>query len=149
MKGFPDLPPIWWVGSMAIIYLAKWLLPEAHLAPGTLDIAARIIQIVALGIILWAALWFWRKKTPIEPHYTPKTLIIEGPYRLSRNPIYLALVLITLSSAINHGSVIGLVATAALWTILDRRFAAKEEALLLQTFPEAAPEYLRETRRWI
>lgn len=113
------------------------------------DLVFMVLLLAALGIIAWAAFWFFRKKTPIEPHHTPKTLIVEGPFRLTRNPIYLALVLLTLASAIGHGSVFGLVAAAALWWVLDRRFAAPEEALLLATFGAEAQEYLARSKRWL
>ncbi|MDG1067882.1 MAG: isoprenylcysteine carboxylmethyltransferase family protein, partial [Sulfitobacter sp.] len=80
---------------------------------------------------------------------TPKTLIIEGPFRMTRNPIYLALVMLTVASALGHGSVIGLALAAGLWWILDRRFAAPEEALLRATFGSEAEEYLKDTKRWV
>lgn len=148
-KGFPDLPPIWWACSIAIIYLVNWAVPSWHFDIGILTGVSRIVFYAALAIIAWSAVWFWFKKTPIEPHHTPKTLIVEGPYRLSRNPIYLALVLLTVSSALGNGSVVGLICAGALWAILDRRFAAKEEVLLLQTFGDEATAYLKQTRRWI
>lgn len=149
MKGFPDLPPVWWSGSVAIIYLGEWFMPGLHFSAGLLTAISWVLLATALGIVGWSGLWFWRKKTPIEPHHRPKTLIVEGPYRLSRNPIYLALVMITLSSALGHGSVIGVAAAAGLWWVLDRRFAGPEEALLYVTFGAQAETYFRETKRWI
>lgn len=149
MKGFPDLPPIWWLGSMGVIYIAQWSLPQLHVAFGIFGLLSPVLFYGALAILAWSGLWFWRKKTPIEPHHTPKTLIKEGPYRLSRNPIYLALVMLTLASAIGKGSVIGLVAAAMLWRILDRRFAQTEETLLVDTFGDEARAYLAQTRRWL
>lgn len=149
MHKFPDMPPIWWAGSIAIIYLGKWLIPALHISSGVLSVVSWAMLATGLGLIGWAAFWFMRKKTPIEPHHTPKTLIVEGPFRLTRNPIYLALVLLTLASAVGHGSLIGLVAAAGLWWALDRRFAAPEEALLLTTFGAEAEDYLAQTKRWI
>lgn len=153
MKGFPDLPPIWWAGSIAVIHVAKWLLPNLHwdvaALNGALSIVSRGLFLAALFIIAWSAVWFWRKKTPIEPHHTPKTLIVEGPYTVSRNPIYLALVMLTVSSAIGHGSVIGLGCSVLLWAILDRRFATQEEAFLRQAFGDSADAYFAKTKRWL
>ena len=149
MKGFPDLPPIWWLGSIALIYAQTWLLPS-WLFPGPLfDMLSWIFLALALSLIAGSAVWFWRKRTPIEPHHTPKNLIVEGPYRLSRNPIYLSLVLLTCASALGHGSPFGIGVAALLWWVLDRRFAAREEALLLRTFGAEAEAYLARTRRWL
>ncbi|NNE52180.1 MAG: isoprenylcysteine carboxylmethyltransferase family protein [Sulfitobacter sp.] len=149
MKGYPDLPPIWWVGSIAVIYLGKWLLPWLHVGARVLTLASWILLGLALLLIGWSALQFFAKKTPIEPHHEPKALIVEGPYRISRNPIYLALVMLTLASALGHGSFIGLLSALGLWWVLDRRFAAPEEAMLLKTFGTEAEEFLRQTRRWL
>lgn len=149
MKGFPDLPPLWWLGSIALIYLGKWLFPALHVSSGFLNALSWLLLVAALAVLGWAGIWFLRKKTPIEPHHTPKTLIVEGPYRLSRNPIYLALVMLTVASALGHGSIIGLGLAAALWWVLDRRFAAPEEALLRATFGAEAEEYLGKTKRWL
>ena len=149
MRGFPDLPPIWWAASIAIIYLVKWIAPNLHWQSGLLDVVSQIVFYGALAVIAWSALWFWRRKTPIEPHHQPKNLIIEGPYRLSRNPIYLALVLLTLASALGHGSWVGLGMTVVLWWILDRRFARVEENMLIATFGDEATTYLSRTRRWV
>lgn len=149
MKGFPDLPPLWWLGSIAIIYAGKWLVPQMHFNAGLLTWVSWALLAAALALVGWSGLWFMRKKTPIEPHHTPKTLIVEGPYKMSRNPIYLALVLLTVSSAVGHGSLIGLFAAAGLWWVLDRRFAAPEEALLQATFGAQAQTYMSQTKRWI
>lgn len=149
MKGFPDLPPIWWAGSMLLVYIAEILVPALHFDVTGLRVAATVLLVLAIGLILWSAIQFWRKKTPIEPHHTPKTLIVEGPYRVSRNPIYLALVMITVAAALSRGSILGFGVAFGLWWVLDRRFASVEEAVLQQTFGAAATDYLAKTRRWV
>ncbi len=149
MKGFPDLPPLWWLGSIALIYLCEWVLPSTHFPMGVLSVLSWVVFVSAVAVIAWSGFWFVKKKTPIEPHHTPKILIIEGPYRLSRNPIYLALVMLAVASALGAGSVIGLAIAAGLWWILDRRFAAPEEVLLRAIFGAEAEAYLSSTKRWL
>lgn len=149
MKGFPDLPPLWWLGSIALIYLGKLLLPSVHFTGWLLTLVSWSALFAALGLIGWSGLLFWHNKTPIEPHHTPKALIAQGPYRFSRNPIYLALVMLTVASALGHGSLIGLAAAVGLWWVLDRRFAELEEALLRTTFGSEADAYLAKTKRWL
>ena len=149
MKQFPDMPPLWWLGSIALIYLGEWLFPSMHIKGGVFPAIYWILFWFSLGLLGWSALWFYRKETPIEPHRTPKTLIVEGPYTLTRNPIYLAFVMLTLSSALAHGSAFGVILAAVLWRVLDQRFAAPEEALLHQTFGPQAQECLAKTKRWL
>jgi hypothetical protein len=91
LKGFPDLPPVWLMGFMAAAWAIDRGLPLVEAFGPVYRVAGGLLMLAALGLIAWSALWFWRKKTTIEPHHTPTALIVEGPYRLSRNPIYLAL----------------------------------------------------------
>ncbi len=149
IKGFPDLPPLWWAGTIALIHGFARLVPDWHLSHRALDLLSWTVLVSALALIAWSGLWFWRKRTPIEPHHVPKALIVEGPYRLSRNPIYVALVLLTLASALGQGSAFGLILALALWKILERRFVLSEESALRATFGPEADAYLAQTRRWI
>lgn len=57
--------------------------------------------------------------------------------------------MLTVASALEAGSVFGLAITAGLWWILDRRFAAPEEALLRVTFGAGAEAYLISTKCWL
>ncbi|TFL19677.1 methyltransferase family protein [Jannaschia formosa] len=147
LKGFPDLPPIWLLGAVA----ASWLLgrgPGPSAGPVGEWVGGAAV-VLGLGLILWAAIWFRRKRTPIMPHHDPDALIVEGPYRLSRNPIYLAMVVIAAGVALRQDSLLALLPVPALWWVLDRRFAAVEEARLQARFGAAAEPYLAQTRRWL
>lgn len=147
LKGFPDLPPIWLLATMALSWgLGRVPVPSlgglGHAVGGVLIAAA-------LGLILWSAWFFWRKRTPIEPHHAPKALIVEGPYRVSRNPIYLALLIIAAGFALRQGGLLAVLPVPILFFVLDRRFAAPEEAGLRAVFGPDAERYLTATRRWL
>ena len=104
---------------------------------------------VGLGLIGWAAFWFWRRKTTIEPHHAPGTLIVEGPFRLSRNPIYLAMVIILMGAIFGRGQPLSLILIPTFVVILHVRFVLPEEAGLRKAFGEAAEAYISATRRWL
>jgi len=147
MKGFPDLPPIWAAAIAALAWLLSQMLPIWRFGdPGR---PADALILIGLGIILWSAVYFFTKKTPIEPHHTPKTLIVEGPYRLSRNPIYLGLTLILVGYALGLGAITALLPVIAFPMIIARRFVQQEEAALRQAFGTEADEYIDRTARWI
>ncbi|SFJ56978.1 methyltransferase family protein [Jannaschia pohangensis] len=147
-KNFPDVPPVWLAGTM----VASWGLGAALPSPsfGAVGHWAGGAMIAgALAAMVWAGVWFWRKKTPIEPHHDPRALIVEGPYRVSRNPIYLALMVVALGFALRQGGIAALLPLPLLFLALDRRFAAPEEAKLRAAFGPEAEDYLARTRRWI
>lgn len=147
LKGFPDLPPVWLLGAMVL----SWGLGRVPFASfGAVgSVVGGGLILLALALILWSAWFFWRKRTPIEPHHVPQTLIVEGPFRVSRNPIYLALLVIASGYALRQGSVLAFLPVPILFLVLDRRFAAPEESLLRKTFGKGAEEYIAATRRWI
>ncbi len=141
-----DLPPVWFLLSVAIIWLTDGFLPPLDVPYS--QPAAMVMAGAGLGLGVWAAVWFYLKRTPIEPFHTPTAFIIEGPFQITRNPIYLAMVLFSTSATLWTGSALGLLTTSLLWLILDRRFVVKEEEVLRDLFGSEAREFFQETRRW-
>lgn len=149
MKGFPDLPPLWFGLGLGIAWLLAAYLPLLRLFGPALQAAGAMLVLAGLALIGWAALWFWRKKTTIEPHHAPTVLIVEGPYRLSRNPIYLGLLAILTGVVLWLGALSAVPVPFAFAAILTRRFVEPEEAALRRAFGADAERYLAATRRWL
>ncbi|WP_071673398.1 methyltransferase family protein [Nioella nitratireducens] len=149
MKGFPDLPPIWFAGFCGAAWLLGTYMPLVT-AFGPLFWGLGIVGILAgLGLILWSALWFWRKKTTIEPHHAPSALITEGPYRYTRNPIYLGLVAMLVGYVLWLGVLSPVLLPGLFISVLTLRFIAPEEERLIEAFGLEARRYLQQTRRWL
>lgn len=148
-KGFPDWPPIWFAGFCAAAWLLAREVPLV-VAFGPLFWGLGLL-LIAGGLVLigWSALWFWRKKTPIEPHHTPKALIVEGPYRWSRNPIYLAMVAMLTGYVLWLGVLSPILLPGLFVSVLTRRFIIPEEEALVDSFGLEARRYLQQTRRWL
>jgi protein-S-isoprenylcysteine O-methyltransferase Ste14 len=144
MHRFPDVPPVWALAAAVLSWLLARYLPLAALPSGL----GWVVGAAGLGVIAWAATWFRRKATPIEPHQTPRALIVEGPYRLNRNPIYTGLLFILLGWALWLGTLSGILPVFGLFFLIDRRFVRPEEEGLRQAFGPAAEAYFRATRRW-
>ena len=147
MKKFPDLPPIWALAMAMLSWLLAGIFPVLLLPP--LPLAATLVGAGGLTLILWSAFWFRRKQTSIEPHHTPTALIVEGPYRLSRNPIYLGMALILAGLALWFGAVSSWLPVLAFPVIITRRFIDREEAALRAAFGSEAEDYLTRTGRWL
>jgi protein-S-isoprenylcysteine O-methyltransferase Ste14 len=144
VKGFPDLPPVWAAGAAAASWALARVAPLATWPGG----AGYVFMAAGLILIAWSALWFQRKRTPIMPHEEPRALIVEGPFRINRNPIYTGLVLIVAGFAVWLGALSGLLPALALPLVIHRRFVLKEEAALRRAFGAEAEAYFRATRRW-
>ena len=148
MKGFPDLPPLWLVLFLVLNWGFAKAGPTLHVGTTSTVLSWGLIGI-GLGLIGWSAFWFWRRKTTIEPHHAPQKLIVEGPYSLSRNPIYLGMAIILLGAIIGRGQPLCLILLATFVWVLTRRFIIPEEAALRAAFGAPAEQYLAATRRWL
>lgn len=142
-KSFPDLPPIWLAGCMALVVVVDTLIPEQ----GFRGLGFGLMM-AGMGLVLWTGALFQSKKTPIHPGVEPKTLIAEGPFRINRNPIYTGMALILAGFAIATGAYLALVLVPLFMWVITTRFIVGEEALLLRAFPDEAEQYIAETRRW-
>jgi protein-S-isoprenylcysteine O-methyltransferase Ste14 len=141
-------PPVWaliWVLALAgACSLAGWP-PGPHNAP--LGIA-----LAALGFVLpvWAILLFRRAGTEVKPTSPAnKALVSSGPYRFTRNPMYLGLVLITLGIALWVGSWPMLLAPVLTFATASFVHIPFEEAKMRRQFGEAFDAYTQKVRRWI
>ncbi|RED13944.1 methyltransferase family protein [Pontivivens insulae] len=146
MKGFPDLPPIWLAAALGVSWILATYAPMLRFDVGLL---ANVVFWAGLAVIAWAVWWFFRRKTPVEPHHTPKVLLVEGPFRFSRNPIYVGLTMILIGVTAGWGAISGLFTIPAFILIIHSRFVLKEEDALRETFGAEADDYIARTRRWV
>jgi protein-S-isoprenylcysteine O-methyltransferase Ste14 len=92
---------------------------------------------------------FDRSGTPIRPGTQPVRLVTRGVFRLSRNPMYLGMVLALGGVALILGRPSSLVVAPLFGAFLTRRFIRQEEDLLARRFGRRWAEYRRRVRRWL
>ena len=143
-----DYPPVWLLGALGLAKAEAMLLGPAFQG-GALTAIGNLIFWAGLAIMAIAAFSFLRARSTIVPHETPAKLITGGLYRISRNPIYLADLLLLGGLALVWGSVVGLVLVPVLARILTRRFIEPEEARLRAAFGPEAEAFFQRTRRWL
>ena len=143
------LPPVWFLPfNLLLVLLDRWRPIFEWVRPPWSYLGW--LPIVAGVVLCWtAALQFRRHRTTIRPFYDSTTLLTAGVFRLSRNPIYLGMVLAMLGVAINAGSVSALAVPPLFALGLYLGFIRREEAVLEQRFGEAYREYCRRVRRWL
>jgi len=142
-------PPVLFLASLVLMGALHYLLPLVR----WLDWPWRGVGAVPLagGLLmgLWAVGHFRRRDTTIIPFEQSSSLILEGPYRLSRNPIYLSMVLVLLGVWLLLGSLSpALVVLLFVWWI-STRFIVKEEQYLETQFGRNYLEYKENVRRWV
>ncbi len=104
---------------------------------------------LALSIVAWAFFTFKNIDTTIMPNKAASHLATNGPFRWSRNPIYVADIIIISGIALATGNPWMLI-TAAIAIFAIEEFAVKREEIHLKTkFGQEWDVYSRKVRRWI
>ena len=107
--------------------------------------------LVVFGILLaaWAAATFLEAGTNVLPHKPSHAVVTSGPFRFSRNPMYVGLVMVTLGAAMIANTVWILILLVPAVLILDRGVIIREEAYLARKFGDPYLGYCRNVRRWL
>jgi protein-S-isoprenylcysteine O-methyltransferase Ste14 len=143
--------------GLLLIYLPSQLLRWAGISrPASLDwpqIAASIVAFVvgSLGAIIAlscvAAFVFIGKGTP-APFDPPRRLVVRGPYRFVRNPMYLGAALALASAALYYQSVALLLFVAGFLLVTHLFVVLYEEPTLKRSFGPDYEMYCHTVRRW-
>ncbi|HCJ27952.1 MAG TPA: isoprenylcysteine carboxylmethyltransferase family protein [Pseudomonas sp.] len=107
--------------------------------------------LIALGVLLmvWAACEMFRHHTTLNPYGKPSSLLQSGPFRFSRNPIYLADTLVYCGIALLLASLWPWLLLPLLIASMQRTVIVHEEHLLTRLFGDQYRAYRRRVRRWL
>lgn len=145
----PMMPPTYAMLAIAAMVALHFVAPVARLAePPVTWLGAPFIG-AGLILNLWADRLFKRYRTAVRPFDGSRELVREGPFQLSRNPMYLGMGLAALGVAMLLGTLAPFVVVPVLIWLLHVRFIAVEEAMLEDAFGDAYRAYRRQVRRWI
>ena len=144
-----DIPPAYLLAALLLMALLHQVLPLARILFAPYRYAGIVIMALGLALVLWAALLFHRARTGIVPFSPATSLVLGGPYRFTRNPMYLGMAGILLGAAILMGSLSPFAVIPAFMALIAERFIAPEEALLERAFGRGYLDYKAKVRRWL
>lgn len=149
MAGKRPLPPTYFNLALILIIGLHFIIPLRQL----IDWPYRWIGAIIGGFGAWVTIWsdqlFKRYKTEIEPYKESSTMIVEGPYRFSRNPMYLGMTMILSGVAALLGSLTSFLPVMAFGICMHIIFVPVEEKMMLGVFEEEYRKYSQKVRRWI
>lgn len=147
MARLAALPQFW----LAVFVLAGLVM--GRIAPFPLPHAVQIAGLVLTGVgialMIWAAAVMARARTTVLPGQVPAQLVTHGPFRLSRNPIYLGDVAVLGGFLLAMDAPAGLTLVPFFIWLLHDRFIRQEEAIIAAQFGPAFDDWQRRVRRWI
>jgi len=130
------------------MFASHFLWPGAVLLPWPWDMIGVVPLAAGLGLAAWAMVCFRRAGTDVRPFSGVTTLVTDGPYRFTRNPMYVAIVVSLVGVALVMGTLTPWLGPVAMVLWLDG-FIRKEERFLEETLGEPFTAYRGRVRRWL
>jgi len=123
-------------------------LPLPATGPVTL-VAGGLAAVAGIGLMAWAITCFRRAGTNVPTVLPATALVTAGPYRFSRNPIYVGMIVTYLGLALAFASPWALLLSAPVLLVMHVGVVRREERYLEAKFGEAYRTYRRRVRRWL
>lgn len=143
------LPPTYFLVAGAVMIALHLSLPIERLLdwPWRLLGAPLVVAGVALAVL--ADREFKKARTPVRPFELSTTLVTVGPYRYSRNPMYLGMLVVLLGLFLLLGTLTPVLVIPVFFWLIETHFVQPEEKMLEIQFGDAYLDYKRQVRRWL
>jgi protein-S-isoprenylcysteine O-methyltransferase Ste14 len=143
-------PPVWGFIFLVVFSCLSALLPwRAVIDLRSIPVGV-VLVFAGLGLMFSALSLFRAEGTELNPtSETNKALVVRGPYRFTRNPMYLGLVVLTLGIAILVGSLPMFAVPLLLFATSNWVHIPFEEAKMQRQFGQAFDTYTHNVRRWL
>lgn len=112
-------------------------------------IAAWAFIALFAALMAWSFIWFARYKTTIIPDRPASALVLGGPFRLTRNPLYLSMALLTVGAGLWLNTWWVLILLVPAIALVDRLVIAREQAYLRRRFGADYDAFTARVRRWL
>jgi protein-S-isoprenylcysteine O-methyltransferase Ste14 len=151
------IPLVWAVIVLIIQVLLPWAIAKfgprfcwTQLTPDWWNLTGLIAVVVGLALYTWCLVFHFRSyRNSVRVGFSPPHLVTSGPYRVSRNPMYVSGLFVWLGWTIFYGSPAVFIALVLLWSVFAFRVIPHEERLLEGLFGDNYIEYKRSVGRWI
>jgi protein-S-isoprenylcysteine O-methyltransferase Ste14 len=140
-----------------ILVVAPWALAKigprygwAQAAPAAWNLIGLAGVAVGLALYVWCLVFHFKSyRAPVRVGFAPPHLVVDGPYQVSRNPMYAAGLLAWLGWALFYGSPAVLAGLLLLWSLFQFRVIPYEERQLEELFGDEYRDYTRSVPRWL
>jgi protein-S-isoprenylcysteine O-methyltransferase Ste14 len=143
-------PPLAWGLAVIAGLTLHWLVPLAFL-PARLPAGwlGALVFVLALALFAWAILTMTRAGSNVPTSQPTTAIVASGPYRFTRNPIYVGMCLGLIGLAIGLDDLWLLITLVPFWLVIRYGVVAREEAYLERKFGDVYRGYRSRVRRWL
>jgi protein-S-isoprenylcysteine O-methyltransferase Ste14 len=143
------LPPYWFFSFLLLEAALDKYVPLVESIPPTARHVGWVLVGAGITIGGWAIVLFQRSKTGIVPFSPSSSLVTEGPYRMTRNPMYVGMTLALLGWAVILGSLAPFFVSPLFVVLITRLFVLPEEGHMEKTFGAPYLDFKKRVRRWL
>ena len=148
-SGWRILPPVYFVLALFAMVLVHYVLPGPRWIEAPWRYLGSVLVFAAVTGVICAAMLFRFAGTAIKPYETSAALVTAGPYRFTRNPMYLGMVTTLIGTGIVLGTTFPFAVVPLFAVLIQVRFIRMEEGMLESAFGQAYRDYRSSVRRWI
>jgi protein-S-isoprenylcysteine O-methyltransferase Ste14 len=141
-------PPLLYAAALGAMLVLRWLWPLPILGGAGLWPGLALV-VLAVGLLIWGRRTLVSGGTNVDPSLPSTAVVISGPYRLSRNPLYVGLALVYLGLTLALDSWWGIVLLAIVLIVMHRGVIRREERYLEQKFGDGYRQYRSAVRRYL
>jgi protein-S-isoprenylcysteine O-methyltransferase Ste14 len=144
-------PPVYLLAFVGMMWAVNTGLPLFHLIPSPWNKLGLVLIVVAVVVDFWSLGLFFRAHTtfnPLHPERT-QTLVTEGTYRYTRNPMYVGMLIILSGWGIWLGSFSPFLFLPLFMLVLTVQQIIPEEKILEQKFGGTYLDYKARVARWL
>jgi protein-S-isoprenylcysteine O-methyltransferase Ste14 len=146
----PRILPLVWLLIFLLLQTGLYFyLPLRQLFDGTLRLAGLLPLLSGLWVMISGARAFTRADTPLIPFETSTTLVVSGPFKFTRNPMYLGMTLILTGTGVMSGTLAPLISVILFFIIIRHQYVLPEEKMMKELFGEEFLMYCTRVRRWL
>jgi len=143
------LPPVVTLLCALAIVGTGQLEDAARWQTGSWDIVGASLIVLGFLLPIWGAQAFKRHETNILPYKDPDNMVSDGPFKFTRNPMYLGMLLVLVGIATVIGTNMGLIFPLVFFAVANWWYIPFEEGRMAEAFGDKFTEYKSNVRRWI
>jgi protein-S-isoprenylcysteine O-methyltransferase Ste14 len=147
--GVVVLPPLLYGSALVVVLALRWFWPMPIFGHAVALWSGLVLIVFAVAIAIWGARTMRAAGTNVSPLRPTTAVVTTGPFRFSRNPLYLALMLLYLGLTLAFNTWWGVVVLIPLLMIVHRGVVLREERYLEQKFGEDYRQYRSAVRRYL
>jgi protein-S-isoprenylcysteine O-methyltransferase Ste14 len=143
-------PPLAWGLALVAGLALNWLVPLRFLPAGLPSRwLGALVFVLALALFAWAIVTITRAGSNVPTNRPTTTIVESGPYRFTRNPIYLGMVLGLIGLGLALDNLWLLIVLVPFALVIRYGVVAREEAYLERRFGDVYRGYRARVRRWL